>query len=33
MNTFQIGVDYMEWTEAIYASAESGSSVSLPLGA
>ncbi len=33
MNTFQIGVDYMEWTEAIYSSAESGSSVSLPLGA
>ena len=32
MNTFEIGVRYMEWTEAIYSSAESGSTVSLPLG-
>lgn len=31
MNTFEIGVRYMEWTEAIYSSAESGSTVSLPL--
>jgi predicted dehydrogenase len=31
MNTFDIGVRYMEWTEAIYRSAESGSAVSLPL--
>ena len=31
MNTFDIGVRYMEWTEAIYRSAESGTSVSLPL--
>ncbi len=31
MNTFEIGVRYMEWTEAIYRSAESGSTVSLPL--
>jgi predicted dehydrogenase len=31
MNTFEIGVRYMEWTEAIYRSAESGAAVSLPL--
>ena len=31
MNTFEIGVRYMEWTEAIYRSAASGSAVSLPL--
>ncbi len=31
MNTFEIGVAYMEWTEAIYRSAESGAAVSLPL--
>jgi predicted dehydrogenase len=31
MNTFDIGVRYMEWTEAIYRSAESGAAVSLPL--
>ncbi len=31
MNTFEIGVRYMEWTEAIYTSAESGRAVSLPL--
>jgi predicted dehydrogenase len=31
MNTFDIGVRYMEWTEAIYRSAESGVTVSLPL--
>ncbi len=30
-NTFEIGVRYMEWTEAIYRSAESGTAVSLPL--
>ncbi len=30
-NTFEIGVAYMEWTEAIYRSAESGRAVSLPL--
>jgi hypothetical protein len=29
--TFEIGVRYMEWTEALYLSAESGSSVSLRL--
>jgi predicted dehydrogenase len=33
MNTFEIGVSYMEWTEAIYRSAESGTAVSLPLTA
>jgi predicted dehydrogenase len=33
MNTFEIGVRYMEWTEAIYRSADSGSTVSLPLRA
>jgi predicted dehydrogenase len=31
LNTFEIGVQYMEWTEAIYRSAESGTAVSLPL--
>jgi predicted dehydrogenase len=31
MNTFEIGVRYMEWTEAIYRSAASGAAVSLPL--
>jgi len=30
-NTFEIGVRYMEWTEAIYRSAESGAVVNLPL--
>jgi predicted dehydrogenase len=30
-NTFEIGVRYMEWTEAVYRSAASGRSVSLPL--
>ena len=31
MNTFETGVRYMEWTEAIYRSAASGSAVQLPL--
>ena len=31
MNTFEIGLRYMEWTEAIYRSAESGVAVNLPL--
>jgi predicted dehydrogenase len=31
MNTFEIGVRYMEWTEAIYRSSESGTAVTLPL--
>lgn len=31
MNTFEIGVRYMEWTEAIWLSAESGATVDLPL--
>jgi predicted dehydrogenase len=31
LNTFEIGVAYMEWTEAIYRSTESGRAVSLPL--
>ena len=31
MNTFEIGVRYMEWTEAIYLSARSGTAVQLPL--
>ncbi|HVJ30424.1 MAG TPA: Gfo/Idh/MocA family oxidoreductase [Gammaproteobacteria bacterium] len=31
MNTFEIGVRYMEWTEAIYRSARSGAAVELPL--
>ena len=30
-NTFEIGVRYMEWTEAVHRSAASGSAVSLPL--
>ena len=30
-NTFEIGVRYMEWTEAVHRSAESARSVSLPL--
>jgi predicted dehydrogenase len=33
LNTFEIGVRYMEWTEAIYRSAESGAAVNLPLTA
>jgi len=31
MNTFEIGVQYMEWTEAIHRSAASGTTVTLPL--
>jgi predicted dehydrogenase len=31
MNTFEIGVRYMEWTEAIHLSAASGATVNLPL--
>jgi predicted dehydrogenase len=31
MNTFETGVRYMEWTEAIHRSAASGGAVSLPL--
>jgi predicted dehydrogenase len=31
MNTFEIGVRYMEWTEAIHRSAASGNTVQLPL--
>jgi predicted dehydrogenase len=31
MNTFETGVRYMEWTEAIYRSAASGTAVTLPL--
>ena len=31
MNTFEIGVRYMEWTEAIHRSAASGATVELPL--
>jgi predicted dehydrogenase len=31
MNTFEIGVRYMEWTEAIHLSAASGATVDLPL--
>jgi predicted dehydrogenase len=31
MNTFETGVRYMEWTEAIYRSAAGGAAVSLPL--
>jgi predicted dehydrogenase len=31
LNTFEIGVRYMEWTEAIYRSAASGMAVTLPL--
>jgi predicted dehydrogenase len=30
MNTFEIGVRYMDWTAAIYRSAESGATVDLP---
>lgn len=33
MNTFEIGVRYMEWTEAIHRSAASGTAVDLPLTA
>jgi predicted dehydrogenase len=33
MNTFEIGVRYMEWTEAVHRSAESGAAVTLPLRA
>jgi len=31
MNTFEIGVRYMEWTEAVHRSASSGSTIELPL--
>jgi len=31
LNTFEIGVRYMDWTEAIYRSASSGTAVTLPL--
>jgi predicted dehydrogenase len=31
MNTFEIGVRYMEWTEAIHRSAASGTTITLPL--
>jgi predicted dehydrogenase len=31
LNTFEIGVRYMEWTEAVHLSAASGAAVSLPL--
>lgn len=31
MNTFEIGVHYMEWTEAVHRSAKSGQTVYLPL--
>ena len=31
LNTFDIGVRYMEWTEAVYRSSESGRAISLPL--
>ena len=31
MNTFEIGVRYMEWTEAVHRSAASGAAVRLPL--
>jgi len=31
MNTFEIGVRYMEWTEAIHSSAASGDTIALPL--
>ena len=33
MNTFEIGVQYMEWTEAIARSARTGTAVTLPLTA
>lgn len=32
LNTFEIGVRYMEWTEAVHRSAASGGAVQLPLG-
>lgn len=31
MNTFEIGVHYMEWTEAVYRSAQTGQAIHLPL--
>jgi predicted dehydrogenase len=31
MNTFEIGVRYMEWTEAVHRSASSGTTINLPL--
>jgi predicted dehydrogenase len=31
MNTFEIGVRYMEWTEAVHRSASQGAAVSLPV--
>ena len=31
LNTFEIGVRYMEWTEAIHRSAASGTTIELPL--
>ena len=31
MNTFETGVKYMEWTEAVIRSSESGAVVNLPL--
>ncbi len=31
MTTFETGVRYMEWTEAVHRSAASGTAVSLPL--
>jgi len=31
MATFETGVQYMEWTEAVHLSAESGIAVNLPL--
>lgn len=33
MNTFEIGVQYMEWTEAVHRSAQTGAAVNLPLTA
>ena len=30
-NSFEIGVHYMEWTEAVARSAQAGQSVNLPL--
>ena len=33
MNTFEIGVHYMEWTEAVHRSAMTGQAVHLPLPA
>ena len=30
-NTFEIGVHYMEWTEAVHRSAKTGQAVHLPL--